>query len=118
MPRKALDRGSVCVGRFPCQVDRGMNILCKFMNLVTIMGIKPYFCRITNKTRDTILLPFAQLIQAIRKVRRTFLNASSVMKAAERALRVTGIYLDVFCCTICEQLGIKYEKLPKREHND
>ncbi len=64
MPRKALDRGSErdrlfcqskksrlqrgfcvfclasCGDRFLCQVRRGINILLKFMNLVTIMGVE------------------------------------------------------------------------------
>ena len=65
MPRKALDRDSArdrlfcqskksclqrwfcgfylasCVDRFLCQMHRGINILHKFMNLVTIMGVEP-----------------------------------------------------------------------------
>lgn len=65
MPRTALDRDSArdrlfcqskksclqrwfcgfylasCVDRFLCQMHRGINILHRFMNLVTIMGVEP-----------------------------------------------------------------------------
>ncbi|MFR0991036.1 MAG: helix-turn-helix domain-containing protein [Anaerobutyricum hallii] len=77
-----------------------------------------YFCHVTHKTWDAILHALRTAHANDTESAPDVSNASSVIKAAERALRTSGNYLDVFCYAICEQLGIRYDKLPEKERND
>lgn len=77
-----------------------------------------YFCHVTHKTWDAILHSLRTTHSNDTESAPDVSNASNIIKAAERALRTSGNYLDVFCYAICEQLGIKYEKLPEKERND
>ena len=77
-----------------------------------------YFCHVTHKTWDAILHDLRTAHADDTESAPDSSNASSVIKAAERALRIPGNFLDVFCYAMCEQLGIKYEKLPEKERND
>lgn len=77
-----------------------------------------YFCHVTHKTWDAILHALRTAHANDTESAPDVSNASSVIKAAERALRTPGNYLDVFCYAICEQLSIRYDKLPEKERND
>ena len=77
-----------------------------------------YFCHVTHKTWDAILHDLRTAHAGDIESAPDSSNASSVIKTAERALRIPGNFLDVFCYAMCEQLGIRYEKLPEKERND
>ena len=74
-----------------------------------------YFCHVTHKTWDAILHDLRTAHAGDIESSPDSSNTSSVIKTAERVLRIPGNFLDVFCYAMCEQLGIKYEKLPEKE---
>lgn len=77
-----------------------------------------YFCHMTHKTWDSIL-------HSIRKAHKNDVesapdssNSLKLIKDIQKALRVPGTYLDVFCHVMCDSLKIKYDKLSEKERSD
>lgn len=77
-----------------------------------------YFCHVTHKACDSIL-------HSIRKAHKNDVesapdssNSLKLIKDIQKALRVPGTYLDVFCHVMCDSLKIKYDKLSEKERSD
>lgn len=77
-----------------------------------------YFCHVTHKAWDSIL-------HSIRKAHMNDVesapdssNSLKLIKDMQKALRVPGTYLDVFCHVMCDSLKIKYDKLSEKERSD
>lgn len=77
-----------------------------------------YFCHVTHKVWDAILHDIHKAHENDSESAPDTSAVSGMIKMAERALRTPGNYLDVFCYTICEQLGIRYDKLPEQERSN
>ena len=77
-----------------------------------------FFCHVTHKTWDAILHDIHKAHENDSESAPDTSAVSGMIKMAERALRAPGNYLDVFCYTICEQLGIRYDKLPEQERSN
>ncbi|MCM1124677.1 MAG: helix-turn-helix transcriptional regulator [Eubacterium sp.] len=74
-----------------------------------------YFCQVTHRTWDAILHDIRESHKDDTDSAPDTSNALQVIKNAQKALRVPGTFLDVFCATICMQLGVRYEKLTEQE---
>ena len=74
-----------------------------------------YFCQITHRTWDAILHDIRVTHQDDTDSAPDGSNSLKVIKDVEKALKVPGTYLDVFCAIMCMQLQIRYEKLTEQE---
>lgn len=74
-----------------------------------------YFCQITHRTWDSILHDIRKAHKDDTDSTPYDSNSLNIIKSIQRALKVPGTYLDVFCAILCTQLHIRYEKLTEQE---
>ncbi len=74
-----------------------------------------YFCQVTHRTWDAILHDIWEAHKDDTDRAPDVSNALKVMKDVQRAMRLPGSFLDMFCAIMCKQLQIRYEKLTEQE---
>lgn len=77
-----------------------------------------YFCHVTHKTWDSILHDIRETHKNDIESMPDSNNSLKLIKDMQKALRVPGTFLDVFCHIICDSLKIKYNKLSEKERSD
>ena len=74
-----------------------------------------YFCQVTHRTWDAILHDIRESHKDDTDGAPDDSTSLKLMKDAQRALKIPGTFLDVFCAILCMQLQIRYEKLTEQE---
>jgi len=74
-----------------------------------------YFCQTTHRIWDVILRDIREAHKDDTDSAPDRSSSLKVIQDVQKALRVPGTYLDVFCAAMCMQLDIRYEKLTEQE---
>ncbi|MCM1222653.1 MAG: transcriptional regulator, partial [Lachnospiraceae bacterium] len=74
-----------------------------------------YFCQTTHHTWDGILHDIREAHKDDTDSAPDSSSSLKVIKDVQRALKIPGTFLDMFCAVMCMQLDIRYEKLTEQE---